>query len=278
MILFNYQRKGEKKMSNNHIKNSIEFLLFSYFNLDLKDASDFDKALDAAIKKAYEDATNEGAYNILFKKEYGDEIIDTLKIKSKNARDKNGKRIKREVKNLLKERLEYDIWHNELCKLINNTYKACLKNAPYDAENWFSYGNSQKWVNMTMKYLYIISGLINELGISDDERWIEIDNIYKQFHVPIDRYIVKSVWNESLKENSINLPNLVFSNTTGKLGKYSSEKYKSWSTWEEEEYNDFRKVLNKKAKIKRISPIEWESIVWIKQAKKERANKNKTTK
>ena len=267
-------------MSNNHINNSIEFLLFVYFNLDLSYASDFDKALDASIKKAFEDATSEGAFNTLYKTIEDSNLKESIKKASKKAYKEATSKIIKCINCLLNNNINYDDWHNYLCKTIIFSFTHYLKD--YKVDFWFTYGNAQKWVNMTMKYLYIIAGCLEVVGEIDiaefdkernktnKKKWKAINEIYKYFHVPVDSYIIESVWNKNITEetkNTINLPNIKFTSKKGVLGAYSSEKYKAWSKWDNEEYDNFQKILFQKAKLDKKHPIEWESKTWINQSK-----------
>ena len=43
-------------------------------------------------------------------------------------------------------------------------------------------GNAQKWLNMALKYLWLLGDLPNDIK---DER----------FHAPIDSYILQKLWN-----------------------------------------------------------------------------------
>ncbi len=71
----------------------LDFLTYSYFKIIpeeiYRDGGETDYSgycIKKAIMKAYEDATNEGAYNTLFKKTIGAEKLDKLKADSVVAR------------------------------------------------------------------------------------------------------------------------------------------------------------------------------------------------
>lgn len=71
--------------TNNIVKNAVEFLLFNYFGLTQEDGNDLETVLDSAIRRAYFDATNQGAFNTLFTEAvFPDrEAVDELKARVK---------------------------------------------------------------------------------------------------------------------------------------------------------------------------------------------------
>ena len=88
---------------------------------------------------------------------------------------------------------DYNKWHEDLCRKIQQHYPKT---------STFSYGIAQKWVNMTVKYLYLysivsnnknVSGLINDLLLHIDD-----------YHAPIDSYVLKALgdnesWSKDIK-------------------------------------------------------------------------------
>lgn len=83
--------------------------------------------------KAYEDATNEGAYNTLFKKTIGAENLDKLKADSVVARKASAQFLLSQIQKLSSLAGDYDKWHNKTCDEICEKYsKVCLENgAPF---------------------------------------------------------------------------------------------------------------------------------------------------
>ena len=110
----------------------------------------------------------------------------------------------------------------------------------------FHFGQVQKWVNMTLKYLYL-------LGIVKDE-----DDV-KALHIPIDSYIMKA-----LTENEIKFPK-----QSGDYGSYSDSNSVKWSRLNEDEYKKIVEEYRKTSSIGK-NPIMWEHNAWIKQAEKEK--------
>lgn len=70
----------------------------------------------------------------------------------------------------VKDQKTYDVWHYRICKQICTYY--------HDAGVTFYYGQAQKWINMTMKYLYIIGEYT-------------FDNLFQYLHVPVDNYVFR---------------------------------------------------------------------------------------
>ena len=76
-----------------------------------------------------------------------------------------------EIEKLIYSKIEnqdaFDIWHKKCCDELIDIF----------GNQKFYYGQAQKWINMSLKYLSMI-----------DHNMIE--NNYEYFHVPIDNYII----------------------------------------------------------------------------------------
>ena len=127
-------------------------------------------------------------------------------------------------------------------------------NAPYgDGKKGFlkarfTYGQAQKWVNMTLKYLWLLDMLPN--GLSEAE-----------LHVPVDSFIL-----EALKETQQ-------FNTEGNKITGSGESYyyngEAWSAISDpKNYKKLQDGIRDIAKKQGISPIQWEGSAWMDVAKK----------
>lgn len=68
--------------------------------------------------------------------------------------------------------LEYDRWHKGICLQMINIYEA--------ADIAFTFGHAQKWINMTMKYLFIHGTL-------------DLSRVFAYLHVPVDSYVFSAV-------------------------------------------------------------------------------------
>ena len=111
----------------------------------------------------------------------------------------------------------------------------------------FHYGQAQKWLNMTLKYM-IIMGFWTK----------KFNSIIEVLHVPVDSYIMEAA---SILE--IMLPR-----KNGDYGKYFESSSKPWSKWNKDDYVKFQENLRIALKNKNPSetPIEWEAHAWIEVA------------
>lgn len=125
-------------------------------------------------------------------------------------------------------------------------------NVPYNKKDFlkvgFTYGQAQKWLNMTLKYLWLLDMLPN--GLSEAE-----------LHVPVDSFIL-----EALKETQQ-------FNTEGNRITGSGESYyyngKAWSAISDpQDYKKLQDGIRDIAKKQGISPIQWEGPAWMDIAKK----------
>ena len=228
---------------------AINFLLFSYFKITLESKSD--TIIEKAIDKAYFDATNQAAFNALEKTNFNS---DDLKSKGTTI-------IKEGINKIIEQPLNFDKIHNDMCvNLIKKYENVKIKNTD---ETAFSYGNAQKWVNMTMKYLYVIGNVFLNSKANNDfiTNYAEkINEFSDKIHIPVDSYILQALWEDDDFDNH-GLPN---GKVDKKDGKYSSEKIRPWSQWNDREYLDFWKYLHSE----KPSPIEWEGPAWIEIAQK----------
>ena len=68
----------------------------------------------------------------------------------------------------IKEQSEFDKWHKECCDKLIKTFEKQL----------FSYGQAQKWINMSLKNLSMLEHKL-------------VERQYEFFHIPIDNYIIE---------------------------------------------------------------------------------------
>ena len=216
------------------------FFVYSFIGLDINNEYNEEQVINACIERAFRDMSRTMNYTY---------SISALNDKSKDFKLKyEGMKAnyKLEVKNLIKGFVQkkpvnqdkFDEWHNELCKSIIELSEKYEKDnerlLSNDNGDCFSYGQAQKWVNMALKYMWI-------MGVPD------CVSCKSFLHVPIDRYILKQ------------------------LGCGESYNGKAWSQINYDEYKRIRKKVEDKRKEK--CPIEWEFDAWIEQAKNENANK-----
>lgn len=110
---------------------------------------------------------------------------------------------------------KFDIWHKETCSMIRQPYN--------DAGINFSWGQAQKWLNMTIKYLYIVGDC-------------DFKGVFQFCHIPVDNYVFEI----ARKELGIPMPEI------------------RWSRWTEydNQYMAYQKEL--RSHIHGYVPLRWE--------------------
>ena len=223
-----------------------EFFIYSVLGIAKKDSED--DIIKKCIRRAYldmnrtlllkepnnkDDETDNGFYCT-----YSEKIFTIMR---KNL-DNIGK-VKEQAFNLFfieKIDEKQDLMAEELddylkSKKINDEYKRKGK--------CFYFGQAQKWVNMTLKYLWLI-------GKIDD---IELD-------IPIDSYIMEAA-SEELK---IELPR---DNKSVTYGEYTSTTM-PWSKLSKHEYDELQNAIKTQLKKDDKIPMQWENEAWIRISEK----------
>lgn len=225
-------------MDNNQLELKTElekFFVYSYLNVGM--VSDMveghaNNLLLMAINKAYGDATQQNAFNGLFKKN----IINIGKLKESSETNKvtSSEYLYDKISKYGKS-INFATWHKEVCERLVKDYN---KIHDENNKNFFTYGNAQKWLNMTLKYLWLLNRLPNDM----DE---------KALHAPIDSYILQK------------LKKLEIEGVTGS-GETFYYKKKCWSNIDKyNEYMELQEKIRKFAKADGKSVIEWENEAWI---------------
>ncbi len=216
---------------SNITSETLEFLWYSYFGVSVETAqkTDKDEIMKICAEKAYLDMNRTLSFESDERNDFRPDICGLIIEEIKNS-------IFTTAEN------DFDDVHNAVCNKIIKVAneKSVLKN---DLE----YGQAQKWLNMTLKYMWLM-GLWEE----------ELSALKDVLHVPVDSYIIEAVW----ENEKVSLP----LNKGKRNSAYSYDKVKPWSKWEEDEYKEFQKSLRENLNNK--SPIEWEGPVWIKIAEK----------
>ncbi len=93
---------------------------------------------------------------------------------------------------------EFDLEHKKVCEELQVTFKLYYTDSTIE----FHYGQAQKWINMTLKYLFAIGE--NEIpGITKN---------YPFYHIPIDNIIRHKM--AKLSVNPIKIPSVSWSRLT----------------------------------------------------------------
>lgn len=233
-----------------------EFLWFSYFGITPD--KDYNTKIQKCIERAYRDLNRTIDFT------YSQSVLDKKSDKtlSKDAREKyiDAKQkfksdlmesIKKAVTNLPKDLEENSFrkWHKALCDTIVrcNPDVEGLPNVKV-LENNLYYGQAQKWVNMTLKYMWL-------MGLLEDS------NIQKQLCVPVDNYILKIL--KELCDKDVDPFVIVKDGDTYKVKQKNGNTAYSWSKFPNA---CFYYGLDDKIKaiIGEEMPLNWENRVWLK--------------
>ena len=134
--------------------DAISFLIVCYFGTE-------EDPILAALDKAYIDMqthTVSGNQKTLFKKRK--EITEFLYNKISHISDE----------------VDYDTWHKSVSDQVKKKYPK------------LSYGQIQKWINMTVKYLYTLK----QLGVNGISDYFSNDHI-SDFHPALDSYVLSAI-------------------------------------------------------------------------------------
>lgn len=229
-------------------KKLLDFLLYSYFGCERKELEQ--KGNEKCAYRAYLDLNRRVEYH------YSSNTLDDMQRRKASEEDKNiAKKYKEAKKALIKRACgiilcsvdkyecvdgQFGLWHKAKCEEIMgtmNTAKFQDDTLILKSNSSFTYGLAQKWVNMTLKYLWLLDRLPEGLTA-------------KSLHVPIDSFVLKKLQEENVDGISGN---------DGDTYKY---KGKSWS-----QLDDYDVYLDIQTKIRKIAgktfPIEWEGSAWM---------------
>ena len=240
-------------------KKLMDFLLYSYFGFS---SGDLDQTRKVKCSyRAYLDLARTVKYTYssteLEKATVGTDAHAFIDIRKKRIEDVCSKLIE-SIESFPNYPDDFGTWHDDQCvqiiRQMNTPYDDGGKNFLKDGFT-FTYGQAQKWVNMTLKSLWLLDMLPN--GFSEAE-----------LHVPVDSFIL-----EALKETQQ-------FNTEGNKITGSGESYyyngEAWSAISESKnYKKLQDGIRDIAKKQGISPIQWEGPAWIKVAEQRKKEKTK---
>lgn len=216
----------------------LEFLKYAYFNITKGDS--MDDILSKCANKAYMDLCRTIKFKTVdrnIKAEYKAKICDML-VNEYNALCNavnacSSENEKQEI---------FDKEHNRICEKIIETYSEISN---------FTYGQAQKWLNMMLKYVFLIE---------------ENSALKSYLHIPVDSYIMQAVGSDNPKLKYC-LKLECIPKKSGTVDKYSESNSKPWSKWNYEEYIAFQNCIREAITESCYgSPIEWENKAWIEVA------------
>jgi len=222
----------------------IEDELF-FFVFGISSEAERDKKIRVCINKAYRDMCRTIRYKYTI-----DEISKANLDPEKNKWKGDKEAFLVNIKNLINTNVEmlndkydvniFDEWHENLI----NQMMGNGKNGKdiFNTDFTLGVGHSQKWVNMTLKYMYIM-GILPK-------------NIKEVMHIPIDSYILNAA--KAGKGDKI-----YDSFDVKGLGIVSD--IKTWS-----KIDDYKKYLGFQKSVRtecgNMMPIEWERLAWMAEA------------
>lgn len=143
----------------------------------------------------------------------------------------------------LSDKEAFDAWHKSACeKLCKESDKHNISKWVEWMENGYTYGLSQKIVNMTIKNMLVM------------EQWDSyFEPIKQHLHIPVDSYVMDAA------SGDLEIP---IPCKNGGVGKYSLTGSKSdskpWSRWEYGDYITFQEEVRKATPC----PMDWEFGAW----------------
>lgn len=190
-------------------KDILDFLKAIYFG-------DFTDPLKAASSRAYRDMNRTIRFNGL-----PDATRLALREKVNDVFDSELSKLKSDS---ITSQDVFDAWHRKVSDEIKKLY--------LDEEVKLTYGHAQKWINMTIKYLYMLEA-------------DTFDDIFEFLHIPLDNYVF------DIAKDSLGI-------TRPKV---------AWSNWDnyEKQYLQYQNMIREK--ITTELPLRWEFRYWLKAAR-----------
>lgn len=211
----NMNNTKDKTLKINVDEDTLKFLKFSYFG-------DLTNLIEAAVNRAYRDMCR--TLNLKDISEAISKLKEEVKVIFENENKKH-------ILNNIKNQDDFDTWHRGLCDKIIKKSKKIEKYKITKESNkkkiQLTYGQVQKWVNMIMKYLYIL-----------EVEGYTFDSVFEYLHIPIDKYILKGV------EDDLEIKRPV----------------DAWSRWDN--YDEYLKYQNDIREKICTTPLRWEFENW----------------
>lgn len=244
-------------------KTAIDFLLFSCVGITLDD--DKDTIIKQIIKRAYRDASSH--------------VLSVYEKKKDSCYKKAEQCICCFLNNIRNG--DFREQHTCAANSLMGIYKGNTAK-----EHRFTLGIAQKWLNMSVKYLFVVYTILKQYnegsGFLDYYRK-SINDIEQNCDIPIDSFILEAV---SRKAENTTIKNALGIKIPAKSGDtmvtFTSGNSLAWSKydngldeWKEDEsgnynskyhqlQNDIKDQLGKDNK----KQVEWENAAWIEVAKK----------
>ena len=223
-------------------KQATDFFLYAYFGIIVND--DYRTIIKKCVKRAYLDMNRtlkvkSDVPGFSFQEEFAERMTEII-VSKDSITD-----IQSECYKLFIDYTEGNDQPQKGLYAFLGTKE--IKDKSKRRGNCFYFGQAQKWINMSLKYLWLL-GIIN-----DDET--------KGLDVPIDSIIMLA----ASEELGVVYP----TDSKKQIWKaYSPSSTMPWSKLNSSEYKTIQNTI--KVKIKEKNPIEWESDKWIEYAEKKK--------
>ncbi len=249
---------------------AINFFLYSYFGIYAED--NVEKMMLKCASRAYLDLNRTIKFNEDLKEKEGQNKRekDIRWHCKKQFREEIAKGIVNKIEEKIKETSgahqswvsdKFNQWHHGICSEIKK--KALNAKCKWEGQeeisfiedNKFTYGQAQKWLNMTLKYMWLLDLLPRE--------W------EKLLHAPVDSFILEAATKEGIPIPSTGIE---------ELQDYKESKVLKWSKWDNidekcEEYSKFQERIEDLCSKNNNSVIQWEGKEWIEVAKEREKNR-----
>lgn len=238
-------------------------------NIKLTDERIKNFVLSYAIEKSIGAATSQGSLTCRLSKQSRDDFENDTRNKISIYLFEEFVKITPDFK---KE--DYETWHNSLCeKLIEKCDS--LKPEKDDDFGW-TYGNSQKVVNLIIKYLVVISNRAKEINASNETTIIGdvFAGMKGILDIPVDRYIIEASINHNKKDANKKLILPLREDSARRNNERRRPQTKPWSKWNREDYKTYSESLHKVFDC----PFDWEGYAWTEVKKAEKNKQSKTNK
>lgn len=251
-----------------------DFMLLTYFGITQED--DMQTIQNKCANRAYQDLARTIDYEISAEKlkTMGKEAVAYNNQKKKFISEINEEIVSSIQQMPNPNEYEIDTYRCVFDELHERTCKKIVERTPtpglIKGNKPLTYGQAQKWLNMTIKYMRFFNGIF-----PDPNRRFE-----SALHVPVDHFILQAAWeaegtSNKYSEKVIQFPLNPDWQNNGKSGAFSdgkNGKVVAWSNWNENQYKKFQESLRKWLDEQRLWPMEWEAKAWMKAKKASEGN------
>ena len=153
------------------------------------------------------------------------------------------------INSLIDHKYDYDDWHKRLCDEIISNYRKL-------GYHGFTYGKTQKWINMTMKYI-----LLYNLEYSE-----KLKEYIPFLHVPIDRFVAPFIAGKIHylpKDIEARQFELLDASSDPDRVNYCWSKIYDYG-----EYLECQMKLREALEPEKLAPLRWEFDEWLKTKKR----------